>query len=83
MKEISEPAGAVIRTKEFQLGDPTITTLELWGAEYQESNAILVKPEDAKRLKMMCSRERCPACFVGEITGDGKVRLKAFIQSLL
>ncbi|PIK44321.1 hypothetical protein BSL78_18828 [Apostichopus japonicus] len=76
LKEISEPAGAVIRTKDFQLGDPTITTLELWGAEYQESNAILVKSEDAERLQQMCKRERCPACFVGEITGDGKIRLE-------
>ncbi|XP_070552219.1 phosphoribosylformylglycinamidine synthase-like [Ptychodera flava] len=76
LKEICEPAGAVIRVKEFQLGDPTINTLELWGAEYQESNAILVKGEDTAKLRQLCQREKCPVSFVGSITGDGKIRLE-------
>ena len=32
LKEIVEPAGAVIFTEEFQLGDPSVSALELWGA---------------------------------------------------
>ena len=32
LKEIVDPAGAVIFTEEFQLGDPSISALELWGA---------------------------------------------------
>nr|XP_054754771.1 phosphoribosylformylglycinamidine synthase-like isoform X2 [Lytechinus pictus] len=76
LKEICEPAGAVIRTKAFQLGDPTLTTLEIWGAEYQESNAVLVDENDEELLSDICRRERCPVCFVGEITGDGKICLE-------
>ncbi|XP_071951338.1 phosphoribosylformylglycinamidine synthase-like [Antedon mediterranea] len=76
LKEICEPAGALIKAKEFQLGDPTINTLELWGAEYQESNAILIRSEDQEKLKDICDREKCPAVFVGDITGDGKIRLE-------
>ncbi|KAH7968835.1 hypothetical protein HPB52_011714 [Rhipicephalus sanguineus] len=76
LKEIVEPAGAVIWTKNFQLGDPTITTMELWGAEYQESDAILVRPEDKDVLLRISARERCPVCIVGEVTGDGRVVLK-------
>uniref|UniRef100_A0A336M968 Phosphoribosylformylglycinamidine synthase n=1 Tax=Culicoides sonorensis TaxID=179676 RepID=A0A336M968_CULSO len=77
LKELVEPgyAGAVIFTKEFQLGDPTITALELWGAEYQENNAILCKPEDRKVLEEICARERCPISFVGFVTGEGFVTL--------
>lgn len=77
LKELVEPgyAGAVIFTKEFQLGDPTINVLELWGAEYQENNAILVKPEDRELLEAICQRERCPISFVGVVTGDGYVTL--------
>lgn len=77
LKELVEPgyAGAVIFTKEFQLGDPTITVLELWGAEYQENNAILCKPEDRQLLEAICARERCPISFVGCVTGDGFVTL--------
>lgn len=77
LKELVEPsyAGAVIFTKEFQLGDPTLNVLELWGAEYQENNAILCKPEDRPLLEAICARERCPISFVGVVTGDGFVTL--------
>jgi phosphoribosylformylglycinamidine synthase len=75
LKEIVEPEGAVIFTKKFTLGDPTINTLELWGAEFQESNAILCKTEDAELLQKIADRERCPVNFVGVVTNNGKVIL--------
>ena len=73
MKEICEPTGAVVYADCFKLGDPTLSLLELWGAEYQESNAILVKSKHKELLQTMADREKCPIVFVGEITGDGKV----------
>ncbi|XP_003747373.1 phosphoribosylformylglycinamidine synthase [Galendromus occidentalis] len=76
LKEICEPAGAIIRTKEFQLGDPTINTMELWGAEYQENDAILCKAEDREVLQQISKRERCPVNFVGEVTGTGRIVLE-------
>ncbi|XP_026485781.2 phosphoribosylformylglycinamidine synthase [Vanessa tameamea] len=75
LKELVEPEGAVVYTKEFQLGDPTITTLELWGAEYQENNALLCSKENRNVLEEICRRERCPVSFVGEVTGDGYMTL--------
>uniref|UniRef100_A0A0A1X5F9 Phosphoribosylformylglycinamidine synthase n=1 Tax=Zeugodacus cucurbitae TaxID=28588 RepID=A0A0A1X5F9_ZEUCU len=77
LKELVEPgfAGAVIFSKEFQLGDPTINALELWGAEYQENNALICKPEHREVLEEICSRERCPISFVGVVTGNGRVTL--------
>ncbi|XP_053551007.1 phosphoribosylformylglycinamidine synthase [Bombina bombina] len=75
LKELSEPQGAVIYTHNFQLGDPTLSVLEIWGAEYQESNALLLRPADADFLHSVCRRERCPVDFVGKITGDGKIVL--------
>lgn len=74
LKEIVAPAGAVIRAEDFELGDPTISILELWGAEYQESNAALVRQADRKALDALAQRERCPVCYVGTVTGDGKVQ---------
>lgn len=73
LKEIAEPTGALIRAKEFKLGDPTINTMELWGAEYQETNAILIREKDAAVLRQIGEREKCDVLFVGDITGDGKV----------
>lgn len=75
LKEIVHPQGAVFHTNRFSLGDPTINTMELWGAEFQESDAILVKPGDRELLVKIGQREKCPVDFVGEVTGDGFVRL--------
>ena len=72
-----EPAGAVIRVRDFQLGDPTLSVLEVWGAEYQESDAILVRAKHHQMLETMCRREKCPVSFVGVVTGDGRIRLDA------
>lgn len=54
--------------------------LELWGAEYQESNALLVHPPDRPFLAQVCRREKCPVDFVGEITGDGRVSVPALAR---
>ena len=49
--------------------------MELWGAEYQESNAVLVKPDAKAFLEAVAARERCHVDFVGEVTGDGVVKV--------
>ena len=81
LKEICEPAGAVIYADQFALGDPTLSLLELWGAEYQESDAILIDSNQRHLVQSIADRERCPVAFVGEITGDGKVKKKKFSGS--
>ena len=58
LKEIVEPLGAVIHADAFELGDPTISMMELWGAEYQESDALLVQPEHRDLLTRICEREK-------------------------
>ncbi|CAG0913836.1 unnamed protein product [Notodromas monacha] len=73
LKELVEPAGAVIRAKDFQLGDQTMTPLEIWGAEYQESNALLCSKDGLDVLAGIAAREKCPVDVVGEVTGDGKI----------
>jgi phosphoribosylformylglycinamidine synthase len=75
LKELVEPVGGIIYANRFELGDPTINVLELWGAEYQENNALLCNKEDLEVLRNMCKRERCPINVVGEVTGTGRVVL--------
>lgn len=75
IKEIIEPMGAKIYCDKFTLGDPTINTLELWGAEYQESNAILIKEENKALLNKISQREKCNVDYVGDITGDHHIVL--------
>lgn len=47
--------------------------LEIWGAEYQENNALLIRPSERKVFEEIAERENCPIRVLGEVTGDGKV----------
>ena len=75
VKEIIYPAGANIEIRKILLGDNTLSVLEIWGAEYQEQNAILIRPENADEFLGLCRREKVPCAFIGEITGDGYIVL--------
>lgn len=73
LKEIVEPAGAEYDIRKVYLGDQTMSVLEIWGAEYQENNALLIKPADKDLFQAMADRENCPIRILGTVTGDGKV----------
>jgi phosphoribosylformylglycinamidine synthase len=73
LKEIVDPLGARINLHEVLLGDQTLSALEIWGAEYQENDALLVRAEDETKFRALCDRERVPVAFLGEVTGDGRV----------
>ncbi|MBI5098082.1 MAG: phosphoribosylformylglycinamidine synthase [Nitrospirae bacterium] len=75
VKEIIYPAGAKIEVRKIQLGDNTLSVLEIWGAEYQEQNALLLTPEAVALFRKMCEREKVPYAVIGEITGDGYIIL--------
>lgn len=75
LKEIVHPAGAQIDVRKIPLGDETLSVLEIWGAEYQEQDALLLRPEDAHLFRSLCDREKVTAAFVGTITGDGRIVL--------
>lgn len=36
-----------------------MSVLEIWGAEYQENDCLLIKPESRDLLQAICDRERC------------------------
>lgn len=76
LKEIAEPAGAEIDIRKMLVGDPSMSLLELWTAEFQENNAALIAEEHKELWGSICNRERVPYAFVGKITGDGKVIVK-------
>ncbi|KAL5719136.1 phosphoribosylformylglycinamidine synthase [Ranunculus cassubicifolius] len=75
VKEIIYPKGAEIDIRAVVVGDHTMTVLEIWGAEYQEQDAILVKPESRHLLQSICQRERVSMAVLGAITGEGRVVL--------
>lgn len=56
--EIVEPAGGKIDICAVNVGDKTLSVLEIWGAEAQERDAILIKPERLEEFKNICKREK-------------------------
>jgi len=73
LKEIVEPAGARIEIRQVPVGDETLSVLEIWGAEYQENDALLLSDENADLFRALCDREKVPVAFLGRITGDGRI----------
>ncbi len=87
VKEIISPEGAKIDIRKIIVGDETLSVLEIWGAEYQEQDALLIKEESIGKFTMLCERERLPHAVIGEITGNGFILLydsdeKAVIENL-
>uniref|UniRef100_A0A7S0DLX5 Phosphoribosylformylglycinamidine synthase n=2 Tax=Amorphochlora amoebiformis TaxID=1561963 RepID=A0A7S0DLX5_9EUKA len=73
LKEISEESGAAIDLSKILCGDPSMSALELWGAEYQENDALLLEEKDLARFDAICKRENAPYSVVGKVSGDGRI----------
>lgn len=58
------------------LGDTTLSVLEIWGAEYQENDCILIRADSELVLAAICARERCLFQVIGHVTGSGRIVVK-------
>ncbi|RLN46938.1 hypothetical protein BBJ29_006374 [Phytophthora kernoviae] len=67
--------GARYEVRDILVGDETLSVLEIWGAEYQENDALLLRPEHVELFDKICKRENCPYALLGQVTGDGHVVL--------
>lgn len=67
------------------VGDETLSILEIWGAEYQENDALLIEEKNKILFENICKknnfilffikiykgkREHLPVSFIGTITGN-------------
>jgi len=73
LTELMEPAGGCVDIRKITLGDKTMSLLEIWVAEYQESYGALVRQENIRTFQGLCEREGVNCEVLGEITGDGNV----------
>lgn len=71
LKELVEKAGGTIDMRKINVGDPTMSVLEIWVAEFQERNGVLVYQEWIEEFKAICEREKVNCEVLGEVTGDG------------
>jgi phosphoribosylformylglycinamidine synthase len=70
LKELVEHAGGRIEIRNIRVGDPTMSVLEIYVAEYQERNGFLIRPENMARFQAICEREKVACEVLGEVTGD-------------
>ncbi len=70
LKELVEKAGGRLEIRNIRVGDPTMSVLEIYVAEYQERNGLLIRPEYIEKLKEICAREKIACEVLGEVTGD-------------
>jgi phosphoribosylformylglycinamidine synthase len=72
LKELVEKAGGAIELRRIRLGDPTLSVLKIWIAEYQERCGFLINPERMEEFKSICEREKINCETLGKVTGDGR-----------
>lgn len=72
LKELVEKAGGRIELTRIKLGDPTLSVLKTWIAEYQERCGLLIHPERIGQFTAMCEREKVNCEVLGEVTMDGR-----------
>lgn len=71
--ELLEPLGGKMDIRSINLGDVTMSVLEIWSAEYQERYGLLIDPHRYGDFQHICDMERVNCEVMGEITGDGHV----------
>ncbi|KUF90791.1 Necrosis inducing protein NPP1 type [Phytophthora nicotianae] len=49
--------GARYEVRNILVGDDTLSVLEIWGAEYQENDALLLRPEHVELFDKICKRK--------------------------
>ncbi len=72
LKELVEKAGGRIELRQIKLGDPTLSVLKIWIAEYQERCGFLIAPDRIAEFRSICEREKVNCEVLGEVTGDGR-----------
>lgn len=72
LKELVEKAGGKIELRRIKLGDPTLSVLKIWIAEYQERCGFLIAPERISEFEDICKREKVNCEILGVVTGDGR-----------
>lgn len=70
LKELVEESGGWVDIRRINVGDPTMSVLEIYVAEYQERSGFLIQPENIEKFREICVREKVNCEVLGEVTGD-------------
>jgi len=72
LKELVEKSGGKIEIRRITLGDPTLSVVEIWVAEYQERYGLIIPEDRIEEFRKICKREKVNCEILGKVTGDGR-----------
>jgi phosphoribosylformylglycinamidine synthase len=67
--------GGRIDIRKIPSAESELSPMEIWCNEAQERYVLALMPGSIEQFKALCERERCPFAAVGEITGDGLLKV--------
>ena len=67
--------GGRIDLRKIPSAESELSPMEIWCNESQERYVLALVPGSTATFAALCERERCPYAVVGEITGDGQLRV--------
>ncbi len=70
LKELVEQSGGKVEIRNINVGDPTMSVLEIYVAEYQERCGFLISPQNIEQFQRICRREKVACEVLGEVTDD-------------
>ncbi len=73
--EAIEKTGGVIDIRKITTGDPSMSAVQLWGAEYQERNTIVIPEHFVSLVQELCKREGCYCDVLGTADNSGEIKL--------
>ncbi|MDD3711007.1 MAG: phosphoribosylformylglycinamidine synthase [Patescibacteria group bacterium] len=71
LKELVEETGGKIDIRKIQIGDPTMSVLEIWVCEYQERLGLVIDNNRMAEFQNICLRERVNCEVLGEVLDNG------------
>jgi phosphoribosylformylglycinamidine synthase len=67
--------GGRIDLRKIPSAESELSPMEIWCNEAQERYVLALVPGSVEQFTVLCERERCPFAVVGEITGDGLLKV--------
>ena len=67
--------GGRIDLRKIPSAESELSPMEIWCNEAQERYVLALVPGSVAQFTALCERERCPCAVVGEITGDGLLKV--------
>jgi phosphoribosylformylglycinamidine synthase len=67
--------GGRIDLRKIPSAESELSPMEIWCNEAQERYVLALVPGSVAQFTALCERERCPFAVVGEITGDGLLKV--------